>query len=97
MLPNQSQIFNALQTLFAYAAGIAVAHGFLTENTATQLVGGIAVLAPLVWGMISQTAANKVLGAATVKGVSVKVGPTADPSITAIAGDPAQPKVTPGG
>jgi len=95
MIPNQEQVLSALRTLLAYGAGVAVAHGWLTENTATQLVGAGVVLVPLIWGMVAQMNANKVKAAAAVPGVAaVKLAPTADPSLTAVANDPAQPKVS---
>src|SRR4029077_2909500 len=94
MIPNQEQVFSALRTLLAYAAGIAVAHGWITENTSTQLVGVIVVLAPLVWGMVAQTAANKVKAAGTVQGAKVMVDSTADASVKAVALDPAVPNVS---
>lgn len=94
MIPNQEQVFSALRTLFAYGMGLAVAHGYLTENTATQLIGAAGVLVPLIWGMWAQSNANKVLSAAAVDGVEkIKLKADAAPSLVAVAADPAQPKV----
>ena len=98
MIPNQEQVLNALRTMLAFFAGLAVSHGWLTETTATQLVGASVVLVPLIWGMISTTAANKVKAAAAVPDVAkVVIKPVADSSVAAVATDPSQPKVTTGG
>lgn len=97
MLPNQDQALSALRTLLAYGAGIAVAHGWLTETQSTQLFGIGAIFVPLIWGMVSQTNAAKVLKAALVPGVAhVAVKPTADVALTSLASDSSQPKITTG-
>lgn len=95
MMPNQEQLFSALRTLLAYGAGIAVAHGFITETQATQLIGIVVLLAPLVWGMLAQTNFAKVVAAAQVPGVAkVVVKRDASPALMAAAADQSQPKVT---
>lgn len=94
MMPNQEQLYSALRTLLAYGAGIAVAHGFITETQATQLIGIVVLLAPLVWGMLAQTNFAKVVAAAQVPGVAkVVVKQDASPSLMAAATDQSQPKV----
>ena len=56
--PNQRQLLDALRTLLAYGAGIAVAHGWLSENTITQIGGAVTVFVPLIWGMWSHRTAT---------------------------------------
>jgi hypothetical protein len=96
MMPNQEQLFSALRTLLAFGAGIAVAHGLITETQATQIVGAIVVLAPLIWGMLAQTNFAKVMAAAQVPGVArVVVKQDAPASLLDAAADQSHPNVQP--
>jgi hypothetical protein len=96
MMPNQEQLFSALRTLLAYGAGIAVAHGFITETQATQLIGVVVLLAPLIWGMLAQTNFAKVLAASHVPGVArVVIKQDASPSLVTAAADQSQTNIQP--
>jgi NADH:ubiquinone oxidoreductase subunit 6 (subunit J) len=56
---QKEQALSAIRTLLAIAAGFLVGHGYVNEVMATELVGAIMALVPIVWGFINKQNAEK--------------------------------------
>ncbi len=105
---NLQQLFSAVRTLVPFIGGILVARGVMNATQfdslinqlgtivtdVTVLIGAVAPVATMVWGMIKHTNVNVVKEAAQVRGVKVRVADDAPADVKAIAADPAQPNVT---
>lgn len=100
---NSDQMLSALRTLIAVLSGVAIGHGWLTADQAATLganvlaiVGALATLVPLLWGLKSHSDASKIAAVAAMPEVA-KIVPSAtaarDSAVVQAAFDPSQPKV----
>ena len=51
---QKEQLYSALRTLLAVASGFLVGHGYFTDVQATEIVGAVMVVVPIVWGVLQK-------------------------------------------
>lgn len=110
MIINTQQILSIARWIISVGGGFAIGKGWITtEHLATigdklpEIIGGLAALATLIWGVANKTNRATVVQASNVPGVKAVVVDTtsttaAVPSVVAAAEsrDNTAPKVVPG-
>lgn len=92
---NQDQVLGMLRPVIAGLAGYLAGKGiFFDAETWNAILAAIGTILAAVWSAEAHKNSNKVISAASVPGVVVKVGEAASPEVKAVAVDPAQPTVT---
>lgn len=93
---NQEQFMSILRWAVSFGAGYALAHGWINTDTVTLVIGAVASLGPLIWGIIRHTKVGEIIAVNNMPEVrGVITTPTA--AGVALAAAVPEPNVQPAG
>jgi hypothetical protein len=91
---TQAQFASWLKTTLGFAAGIAVAKGWISASAGEGLIGVALAVVPLVWGFLGNTVLAQVQQTSALEDVQkVVLKPSVGDGLAAAAADPSQPKI----
>lgn len=73
MIPNKDQILSAIRNILSAFMGFAIAKGWISSDTATNLLALVIPVGIVIWGMFDKTKAATVAKAADIVPIPANV------------------------